>query len=161
MNIGYNWFVGDYNKFLWLPSIDWSSDVSTGDFIKLLPYSWSLFFALFYIDVFHVDGILLAVRWYEPKPFEILASICTQHPHMSFAFGLNGESQTYHGYIINSLSLYKILYVFVSFLHFDLICLDIFSYILFIIMLTFCAWYLTCTHPLPPLLFITFVVLHC
>lgn len=27
-----------------------------------LPYSWSLLFAIFYVDVFHVDGILPAVK---------------------------------------------------------------------------------------------------
>ncbi|XP_070034097.1 uncharacterized protein [Nicotiana tomentosiformis] len=50
---------------------------------------------------------------------------------MRFAFGLSGESWTHHGCIINSISLSKILYVFIHFLYFDLIRWPSFLYLIY------------------------------
>lgn len=92
----------------------------------------------FYVDVFHVSGILLAIKmvWTriisDAGKYQQSANTTTDDLlHMRFAFGLSGESWTYHGCIINSISLSKILYVFIHFLYFDLIRWPSFLYLIY------------------------------
>lgn len=121
----------------------------------------------FYVDVFHVNGILLAIKMVWTRiisdvgKYQQSANTTTDDLlHMRFAFGLSGESWTYHGCIINSISLYKILSSFIF-------CILIwfaghFSSISFILALTILCLILDLCSPFVLLLYIKFVVIfHC